>query len=271
MEYIEGQALSARLQKGPLTTTELLQYSIQIANALDKAHKQGIVHRDLKPGNIMLTKSGIKLLDFGLAKLQPEEPKVPEVSSLPTEMQDLTREGTILGTIQYMAPEQLEGKNADARTDIFAFGCILYEMATGKKAFTGNSQASLITAIMSSEPPPISKLQPMSPPALDRVVKTCLAKDPEERWQNAHDLMNELKWIGESGSPTGTSLLATGRGKRPWVPWAMTAIALLLAAGVIARYQNHVVTYTGPIRSTIVLPEKSSLRAAALSPDGTTR
>ena len=167
---------------------------MEIADALDKAHRQGIVHRDLKPGNVMLTKSGVKLLDFGLAKAMAPASQKSSLTSLPTQ-QGLTQEGTILGTFQYMAPEQLEGKDADARTDIFAFGAVLYEMATGKKAFSGTSQASLITAIMSSEPPPISAVQPMSPPALDRVVKTCLAKDPEDRWQSAADVGGELRWI----------------------------------------------------------------------------
>ena len=146
----------------------------------------------------------------------------------------------ILGTVQYMAPEQLEGKEADARTDIFAFGCVLYEMATGKKAFTGSSRASLITAIMSSEPAPLSTIQPMRPAALDRVVQTCLAKDPDERWQNAHDLMRELKWISEPGSQTvGTAPIAARRKSLHWLPWAITALALLAAAVAIVRYQNR--------------------------------
>ncbi len=272
MEYIEGQTLSSRLQKGPLLTAELLQYSIQITNALDKAHKQGIVHRDLKPGNIMLTKSGIKLLDFGLAKLQPAVSQVPEVSSLPTEQRDLTKEGMILGTIQYMAPEQLEGKEVDARTDIFAFGCIVYEMVTGRKAFIGKNQASLIAAIMSSEPSPVSTIQPATPPGLDRVIKTCISKDPDDRWQNAHDLMGELKWIAGPGSEAGVPLTPLTRSKGRewlWLSWILTAIALLLAGAAIVRYKNQPATFEGPVRSSIVLPEKSSLRAAVLSPDGT--
>ena len=194
MEFLEGETLAHRLNKGPLSTEQMLRYAIQIADALDKAHRQGIVHRDLKPGNIMVTKSGVKLLDFGLAKLRPAglSPELSSVSVLPTEAHEITNEGTILGTIQYMSPEQLEGKEADARADIFAFGSVLYEMATGKRAFTGSSQASLMSAILKDEPQPISQVQPLTPPALDRVVKTCLAKDPDERWQNAHDLMKEL-------------------------------------------------------------------------------
>ena len=187
MEYIEGETLADRLKKGALPLEQALRYGIEIADALDKAHRQGVVHRDLKPGNIMLTKSGAKLLDFGLAKLRTDvSAEAPSMlSALPTEEKPLTREGSILGTIQYMAPEQLEGKDADARTDIFAFGSVLYEMLTGRKAFEGTSQASLITAIMSSEPRPMSELQPMTPPVLDWVVKRCLEKDPDERWQSA--------------------------------------------------------------------------------------
>ena len=175
MEHLEGETLAARLEKGALPLEQTLQYAIQIADALDKAHRQGVVHRDLKPGNIMLVKSGAKLLDFGLAKLQATETPT-NLSSLPTEQASLTAEGTILGTLQYMAPEQLEGKEADPRTDIFAFGAVVYEMATGKKAFEGGSQASLIAAIMSQDPRPMSELQSMTPPVLDRVVKRCLAK-----------------------------------------------------------------------------------------------
>ncbi len=204
MEYLEGETLSDRLAKGPLPLEQTLRYGVEIADALDKAHRQGIVHRDLKPGNVMLTKSGVKLLDFGLAKAMAPASQKNSLTSLPTQ-QGLTQEGTILGTFQYMAPEQLEGKEADARTDIFAFGCVLYEMATGKKAFSASSQASLITAIMSSEPAPISSAQPMSPPALDRVVKTCMAKDPEDRWQSAGDAGKQLRWLAE-GSQSGAGL-----------------------------------------------------------------
>jgi serine/threonine protein kinase len=160
MEYLEGETLSERIIKGPLPLEQTLRYGVEIADALDKAHRQGIVHRDLKPGNVMLTKSGVKLLDFGLAKAMAQATSPAGLTSLPTAMgsPNLTQEGTILGTFQYMAPEQLEGKEADARTDIFAFGATLYEMATGRKAFQGTSQASLITAIMSSQPPPIESI-----------------------------------------------------------------------------------------------------------------
>ncbi len=198
MEYLEGETLSDRLLKGPLSFDQVLRYGIEIADALDKAHRQGIVHRDLKPGNVMLTKSGVKLLDFGLAKaIAPAgRSSGSSLTALPTQAgSNLTQEGTILGTFQYMAPEQLEGKEADARTDIFAFGCVLYEMATGQKAFSGKSQASLISSIMGTQPPAVSAVAPMTPPAFDRVVKTCLVKDPDDLWQTAHDVMLELKWM----------------------------------------------------------------------------
>ena len=181
MEHLEGETLEARLAKGALPLEQTLEYAIQIADALDKAHRQGVVHRDLKPGNIMLVKTGAKLLDFGLAKLQAADTPT-NLSALPTEQANLTVEGTILGTLQYMAPEQLEGKEADSRTDIFAFGAVVYEMATGKKAFEGKSQASLIAAIMGQDPRPMAELQPMTPSTLDRVVKKCLAKASDRRW-----------------------------------------------------------------------------------------
>src|SRR3974390_2454479 len=207
MEYLEGETLAQRLQKGPLPLDQVLHYSIEIADALDKAHRKGITHRDLKPGNIMLTKSGAKLLDFGLAKWrQGTNPGVP-LSELPTEKSDVTATGTILGTLQYMAPEQVEGKEADARTDIFAFGVVVYEMATGRKAFEGKTQASLIAKILETNPAPMSSLQPMTPPALDHLVKRSLAKDPDERWQSARDVCEQLRWI--SDSPSQPSAAAT--------------------------------------------------------------
>ena len=201
MEHIEGDTLADRLKKGALPLEQALQHGIEIADALDKAHRQGVVHRDLKPGNIMLTKSGAKLLDFGLAKLTVEPIRdASGMSALPTEAKPLTQEGSILGTFQYMAPEQLEGKEADARTDIFAFGSVLYEMVTGRRAFEGKSQASLIAAILEHEPPAMSTLQTMTPPVLDHVVRMCLAKDPDERWQSASDVMRQLKWVTGAGS-----------------------------------------------------------------------
>ncbi len=204
IEYLEGDTLAQRLEKAALPLDQALKVAIEIADALDKAHWQGITHRDLKPGNIMLTKSGSKLLDFGLAKLKMPE-QAGGLTALTTQAAPLTQQGAILGTVQYMAPEQLDGKDADARTDIFAFGAILYEMATGKKAFEGRGHASLIAAIMHVDPPPISALQTLSPIALDEIVKTCLAKDPDDRWQSAGDLGRQLKII-QGGSQPGVSL-----------------------------------------------------------------
>ena len=218
MEYLEGETLSKRLKKGHLPTEQLLRTAIEVATALDQAHRHGVTHRDLKPGNIMLTKAGAKLLDFGLAKQRGRRPPVGEESpigdGLPlsrTKSENLTEEGMLLGTLEYMAPEQLEGKEADARTDMFAFGVVMYEMATGRKAFEGESKASLTAAILTSEPPPITKSQPLTPPALERLVKRCLAKDPDERWQSARDLSSELKWIAEAGGGAP----ATAAGARP--------------------------------------------------------
>src|SRR5271167_1407104 len=203
MEYLEGETLAQRMQKGPLPIEQVLQYATEIADALDKAHRKGVTHRDLKPGNVMVTKAGTKLLDFGLAKLKQEAaPANVSLSDLSTAVDPLTAQGSILGTLQYMAPEQVEGKQneIDARTDIFAFGAVVYEMATGKRAFEGKTSASVMAKIMEAEPPSMASLQPMTPPILDRVVKRCLAKEPDKRWQSANDLANELKWIYEGGS-----------------------------------------------------------------------
>ena len=228
MEYLDGQTLAQRLEKGAVPLDQALQIAIEIADALDKAHRQGIVHRDLKPGNIMLTKQGAKLLDFGLAKLKPVGSGASLVS-MPTQSAGLTGEGKILGTLQYMAPEQVEGQEADTRTDIFAFGATVYEMVTGKKAFEGKSSASLVGAILKDDPRPITALQPVSPLALDRVVMKCLAKDPEARWHSAHDLHDELKWIANGGDQVRVpaSRLAVPQQAR----WRR---ALPLVAGIVA-------------------------------------
>ena len=284
MEYLEGETLAHRLQKGPLPLEQMLQYAIEIADALDKAHRKGVTHRDLKPGNIMLTKTGTKLLDFGLAKLKQEvAPANVQLSELPTASDPLTAKGTIVGTMQYMAPEQLEGKEVDARTDIFAFGAVLYEMATGKRAFEGKSQASLIAAILEREPLPMSSLQPMTPPALDRVVKKCMRKDRDDRWQSARDVTDELKWIAESGSHVGVSGPPTEvkgirtMGRRPLI---LGVGALLLVAAIASLVAWNLKPAPAPApqpvtRTVINLPPGQQLAgldtgpAIALSPDGT--
>ena len=278
MEFIEGESLADRLAKGALPAEQVFRYAIQIADALDKAHRAGIVHRDLKPGNIMLTKSGAKLLDFGLAKLQSSGPVlVSGLTSLPTELHPLTGEGTILGTFQYMAPEQLEGKEADHRTDLFAYGAVVYEMATGKRAFTGRSQASLIGAILKDNPPPISATQPMAPPALDRVVRKCLAKDPDERWQSAHDLMDELTWIAETDSQASKpDAVAAGRTKRERAAWmALTALLMVAALILAIAYFQRAPAEVRAVRFFILPPENSRFVSAGInggpvtvSPDG---
>ncbi len=199
MEYIDGQTLAERLKKGALPLDQALEYGIQIADGLDTAHRAGIVHRDLKPGNAMLTKLGVKLLDFGLAKLV-EDQSISEDSDAPTRQKDLTKQHAILGTLQYMAPEQLEGKRADHRTDLWAFGAVLYEMLTGNKAFHGASQASLIAAILEHEPARLSKTTSIRSRSLDRVLQRCLAKDPDGRWQSASDLNWELQCIQKDGA-----------------------------------------------------------------------
>jgi serine/threonine-protein kinase len=228
MEHLEGETLANRLKSGPLPLAQALRFAIEIAAALDAAHGAGIVHRDLKPDNIMLTTVGAKLLDFGLAKATPPVGVAGGLSMLPTTPPGLTAQGTLLGTFQYMAPEQLEGQEADTRTDIFAFGAVVYEMIAGRKAFQGKSQATLIAAIIGSEPASIIASQPPAPPLLDRLVKKCLAKVPGARWQTARDLYDELKWIAEAGSPIGTASQgpADGRGR-----WQLAAAAgLMLAA-----------------------------------------
>src|SRR3984957_6169877 len=280
MEYIEGETLAQRLQKGSLPIQQVLQYAIEISDALDRAHRTGITHRDLKPGNVMLTKSGTKLLDFGLAKLKQEvSPVIPE-SQLPTMKSAATAEGTIVGTLQYMAPEQIEGKQneIDARTDIFAFGAVIYEMATGRKAFEGKSSASVMAKILEAEPPSMASLQPMTPPSLDRVVKTCMAKEPDERWQSAGDLCRELKWIAEGGAQIALSSVAEDKGIRALGPRLLIlSLGILLLGVAITGVAVWNLKPSPPLpvtRTVINLPPGQQLAglengpAVALSPDG---
>src|SRR5258705_6568256 len=203
MEYLEGETLAKRLEKGPLPLAQVLQFGIQIADALDKAHRNGLVHRDLKPGNIMLTPSGAKLLDFGLAKAAVPLAAGATLTAAATHTTPVTHQGTIVGTFQYMSPEQIEGKELDGRSDIFSLGAVLYEMLTGQRAFEGKSQLSVVSAILEKEPAPISSLKPMTPPALDHAIRRSLAKEVEKRWQRAADLAGELQWIAEGGSQAG--------------------------------------------------------------------
>ncbi|MGB8864099.1 MAG: protein kinase, partial [Candidatus Sulfotelmatobacter sp.] len=275
MEYLEGETLADRLMKGPLSPEQVLKYGIEICEGLEKAHKSGVIHRDLKPGNIMLTKSGAKLMDFGLAKATPAHE--PPASSLTMTLsgpsgQPLTAHGTVLGTFQYMSPEQLEGKEADARSDIFSLGAVLYEMASGRRAFTGKSQASIVAAILASEPQPISAVQPMSPPALDRVVRTCMAKDPDDRWQTAHDVKLQLQWIAEGGSQAGVPApVAARRRTSQRLAWTVAAVAAAVAIAFAVGFVLRAPAPVHPLRVSILPPEQHSFDplSIALSPDGT--
>jgi len=280
MELVEGETLATRIEKGPLPPEQVLRLGAEIADALDKAHRMGITHRDLKPGNIMLTKSGIKLLDFGLAKFSapaaadaPSNAETMLTTRLPgASAKPLTAEGSIIGTFQYMAPEQLEGSEADARSDIFSFGAVLYEMATGKKAFDGKTTASVIAAVLAAEPTPISALQPMTPPALERLVKICLAKDPDERFQSAHDLSLQLKWISEAGSQAGVAATVVAhRRSRERMAWSLAAAGLLLAATLAVIFGRSHLNPPKPNVTRFLIASPSgvvSWQYMRLSPDG---
>ena len=233
MECVEGETLAKRLEKGPLPLEQVLKYGAQIADALDKAHRRGVVHRDLKPGNIMLTTSGAKLLDFGLAK--PLAPVLTGATlTAAIQPSPVTEEGKVVGTFQYMSPEQVEGKEVDGRSDIFSLGAVLYEMVTGKRAFEGKSQFSVATAILEREPEPVSTVKPTASAALDHAIKKCLAKSADERWQSASDLASELKWVSESGSQVvssaRTQATTKSREKVAWLIAGALAVALIALA-----------------------------------------
>jgi Tol biopolymer transport system component len=266
MELLEGESLERRLEKGPLPLPQALQCGIEIAEALEKAHKNGIVHRDLKPGNVMLTKSGAKLLDFGLAK--PVQGFAAMASgSVATMSRPLTREGKIVGTFQYMAPEQVQGQDADARTDIFALGAVLYEMLTGKRAFAGKSQISVMSAILEKDPEPVSAVQPLTPPALDHLIQRAMAKDPEERWQSAADLKAELKWIAEGGSQVGVAARVSA-GRTPWArlgsPLAALLLLVVICSGAVWWFGARQTPRAMYFNSSVPFPAND----IALSPDG---
>jgi serine/threonine protein kinase len=250
MEYLEGQTLAERLAKGPLPIEQVLKIGTEIAQALEKAHQHGIIHRDLKPANIMLTKAGAKLMDFGLAKpkisiaskaVEAFTPSTPtmNLASLTAAVSPLTQKGSIVGTFQYMAPELLQGAEADARSDLFSFGCVLYEMITGRRAFEGKSQLSVFSSILEKDPEPITAIQPLAPPLLDRVVRACLAKDPADRMQSAHDLAMDLRWVAESTISESTSSEVEKASPQFKKSWAAAGAALLLAFIALAGFASY--------------------------------
>ncbi len=274
LEYLEGETLAQRLERGPLPIDEALSIAVQIADALDKAHRQGLIHRDLKPGNIMLTRTGAKLLDFGLAKSSAVAGAASPMTAAPTMTSPLTVEGAIVGTFQYMAPEQLDGAEASARSDLFAFGVVLYEMFSGRRPFEGKTQASLVAAILKEDPPSITTLQPLLPAGLERLIRTCLEKDPEERRQSMHDVLLELRWIGAGGSiPDLPAPARAGRSGRERLAWLITAGALLAAVTMLVL---QVVRPEGErprrVHATLLPPDEAAFDyqggPMAVSPDG---
>lgn len=270
LEYIEGESLADRLRRGPLPIAETLKIGAEIASALETAHRNGIVHRDLKPANVMLTKNGAKLLDFGLAKPALMAAAAQGTASL---ARSITEEGTIVGTFQYMAPEQLEGAEADARSDIFAFGAILYEMATGQPAFVGKSRVSLMASILSSEPKPLAELAPMTPPSFEHLVRTCMAKDPDARFHSAHDVLLELKWIGAAGSQIGVAPVLARRHRLQFrAAWAIAAAATAALLAIGAAWLLRPAPAPLPAVRALIQPVKGLSFIPfhlALSPDGT--
>ena len=273
MECVDGETLARRLEKGPLPIDDVLRYGAEVADALAAAHRLGIIHRDLKPANVMLTKSGVKLLDFGLAKLKgPAADQTLALSAMATGAAPATAEGTLLGTLSYMAPEQVEGRDADARTDLFAFGALVYEMATGRRAFEGGSAASVIAAILDREPPPLSAVAPSSPPMLDRIIRACLAKHADDRVQSARDLVLQLTWLRDTA---GSGAQATAGPLRP-VPrrlrWlAATSVFFAVAAIAAVWFAGMRSAPSAPrpvVRFTIDVPAGRRLEEIAFAPDG---
>jgi serine/threonine protein kinase len=265
MEFIDGKEIS-----GPLPAEQAIAYGVQICEALQAAHKKGIVHRDLKPANILVTKQGIKLLDFGLAKLAASGAAVSAVASENATVAALTGIHTVVGTPQYMAPEQIEGREVDARTDIFAFGCVLYELLTGKRAFDGQTPSSVMAAVLATRPRPLEELVPLTPPSLERVVMRCLEKDPEDRWQSARDIAAELLWISQSGSKAGLpAMVSTRRRVREKLGWGAFAVAAVAAAAFAVLWARRAPELPQVVRFPLTLPASvQNASPPSVSPDG---
>ena len=274
MECVEGESLAQRLAKGPLPVDQVLKVGREMADALDRAHRSGIIHRDLKPGNIMLTKTGAKLLDFGLARPASPTTSIATLTASAAPQAPVTQEGTIVGTFQYMSPEQVEGKDLDARSDIFSLGAVLYEMVTGQRAFEGKSQLSVASAILEKEPAPISTLKPMSPRSLDHVIRRCFAKDPDDRWQTARDVALELNSIvqGDSSIPSTAGQVTQRRGSiREWFAWGIATVLILALAYFLSRPQVSTDLHQQTLHTSILPPDKHRIdrsNIGVLSPDG---
>ena len=273
LEFLEGETLADRIAHGTLPMRDVLRFGSQIASALACAHRAGIVHRDLKPGNVMITKSGAKLLDFGLARSSVAAASVASIPTAATQHKPLTQEGTILGTFQYMSPEQLAGEEVDARSDIFALGAVLYEMVTGVPAFEGKSRTSIIAAVLAGAPRPPSSLRPMTPPALEHVIAKCLAVEREGRWESAADIASELDWIATSASGESAAVGVKKRSGRTAflgaLALAVVAIVAAIAASVYVRGRLRLAEQT--VRSELLTDEPltpSLFGSIALSPDG---
>src|SRR3954471_6997095 len=265
MEYLEGETLASRLDKGALASDQVVKYGIEICEGLEMAHRTGIVHRDLKPGNIMLTQSGVKLMDFGLAKSLPSRTSASLTLTLssPAANSPLTEKGMIVGTFQYMSPEQVQGKEVDVRSDIFSLGAVLYEMVTGKRAFEGKSQLNMAASILENEPPPIRSVKPMTSPVLDHAIVCCLAKNPEDRWQTARDLALELKWTAQTEIFTSVRQPKAGRQWLAWSVAALLGVTVVLTSFLFRDQRPQVPT---PARFEIQLP--AGALTFHLSPDG---
>ena len=264
MEYVDGATLAQRLEDGPLQLALALRTSIQIADALDHAHRHGVVHRDLKPGNIMLTRESVKLLDFGLAKLKERDEQLPTDV---TQSARLTEAGAIVGTVPYMSPEQIEGHDLDARTDIFSFGVVLYEMVCGRRPFAGDSRASLMAAIVAAEPPSLLSLRPQTPASLERLILRCLGKDPDDRWQTARDLAAELRWIAEAGSGAVLGTPLRNRRQRRAALWGALAGAVV-AAALFAATLPSIWRRPAVAEYRQVTYRKGAVSSARFTPDG---